>query len=119
MKRPTVISDPLSKWDIVVVPFPYSDRLAEKRRPALIISKPWIAKDYGLLWVAMITSLENDSWNCDIEIKTTGVTGLTAPSVIRPVKIATIEAGRVLRKIGRLAPRERKLVVSAFAKIMG
>lgn len=119
MKRPTVISEPLSKWDIVVVPFPYSDRLAEKRRPALIISKPWIAEDHGLLWVAMITSLQNGSWASDIEIKTMGVTGLPAPSVIRPVKIATIEAGRVLRKIGRLAPRERKLVTSAFAKIMG
>lgn len=111
-------SDPLSKWDIVVVPFSYSDRLAEKRRPALIISKPWLAEDYGLLWIAMITSLRTDSWASDIEIKNMGLTGLSAPSVIRPVKIATIEAARVLRKIGRLAPRERRLATSAFAKIM-
>jgi hypothetical protein len=30
-------------FDIVVVPFPYADRLAEKRRPALVISNRKLA----------------------------------------------------------------------------
>jgi mRNA interferase MazF len=30
-------------FDIVVVPFPYADRLAEKRRPALVISNRRLA----------------------------------------------------------------------------
>ena len=45
-----------SAFDIIVVPFPYSDRLAEKRRPALIVSSPSLEAEYGLLWVAMVTS---------------------------------------------------------------
>jgi mRNA interferase MazF len=30
-------------FDVVVVPFPYADRLAEKRRPALVISNRKLA----------------------------------------------------------------------------
>jgi hypothetical protein len=44
-------------FDVVVVPFPYADRLAEKRRPALVISNRKLAV-HGLVWVAMITSAE-------------------------------------------------------------
>ena len=107
-----------AQWDIVVLPFPYTDRLAEKRRPALVISKPWIAKDFGLLWVAMITSASNDGWASDIEIGNLSNAGLSTPSVIRPIKIATIEAERVLRKLGRLSPKEIKAVKTALSKIL-
>ena len=54
-------------FDIVVVPFPYADRLAEKRRPALVISGTRLAP-YGLVWVAMITSAENERWPSDVII---------------------------------------------------
>ena len=47
-------------FDIVVVPFPYSDRLAEKRRPALVVSHPALAEGLGRVWVAMITSASAD-----------------------------------------------------------
>lgn len=112
-------SEPLCQWDIVVLPFPYTDRLAEKRRPALIISKPWVEKDYGLLWVAMITSAENEAWASDIEITNMIKSGLSAPSVIRPAKIATIESDRVLRKLGTLGANEKRAVKTALSKILG
>ena len=48
-------------FDVVVVPFPYADRLAEKRRPALVISNRKLAA-HGLIWVAMITSADNEPW---------------------------------------------------------
>jgi mRNA interferase MazF len=112
-------SEPLAQWDVVVLPFPYTDRLAEKRRPALIVSKPWVMKDFGLLWVAMITSAGNERWGADIEISSMAKSGLLTPSVIRPVKIATIEADRVLRKLGGLGPKEIRAVKTALSKILG
>ena len=87
--------------DVVVVPFPYTDRLAEKRRPALVVSGPALAR-YQLLWVVMITSAENRAWACDVAIGDLGRAGLPAPSVVRTAKIACIEPGRVLRRAGRL-----------------
>ena len=88
-------------FDIVVVPFPYSDRLAEKRRPALVISGPRLAS-YGLIWLAMITSAENDPWPSDVAITDLDRAGLPAPSVVRPAKIACIETARIERRAGRL-----------------
>jgi mRNA interferase MazF len=87
--------------DVVVVPFPYADRLAEKRRPALVVSGPRLAP-FHLLWVVMITSGENEPWSCDVPIGDLKRAGLPAPSVVRPAKIACIEPLRVLRRAGKL-----------------
>src|SRR3569832_1124308 len=54
-------------FDVVVVLFPYVDRLAEKRRPALVISNRKLAA-HGLIWVAMVTNADNESWPSDVEI---------------------------------------------------
>jgi mRNA interferase MazF len=92
----------IKQWDVVVVPFPYSDKLAEKRRPALVVSSDKFNKDTGLLWVAMITSTENVGWRGDVEIPAGAKSGLTSPSIIRTAKLATIEQNHVVRVIGRI-----------------
>ena len=56
----TQASHRFKPFDVAVVPFPYADRLAEKRRPALVISNHKLAA-HGLIWVAMITSAENEA----------------------------------------------------------
>jgi len=48
--------------DVVVLPFPYADRLAEKRRPAVVVSLPSLAQKHGIVWVVMVTSAENAGW---------------------------------------------------------
>ena len=83
------------------MPFPYADRLAEKRRPALVISNRKLAV-HGLIWVAMITSADNEAWSSDVAITDLKRAGLPAPSVVRPAKIACIEPGRIDRRVGRL-----------------
>jgi mRNA interferase MazF len=96
-------------YDVVVVPFPYSDRLAEKRRPALVISSSTLER-YGIVWVAMITSAANRPWSCDVPIDDLERAGLPAPSVVRPAKIAAIEPDRVLRRAGTLdGPTARRV----------
>ena len=93
--------DRFDAFDIVVVPFPYADRLAEKRRPALVISNRRLAP-FGLVWVAMITSADNAPWSCDVTIVDLARAGLPAPSVVRTAKIACIEPARIERRAGRL-----------------
>jgi mRNA interferase MazF len=88
-------------FEVVFVPFPYADRLAEKRRPALVISNRRLAA-HGLIWVAMITSAENEPWPSDVAITDLKRAGLPAPSVVRPAKIACIEPRRIDRRAGRL-----------------
>ena len=54
--------------EVVVVPFPYADQLAEKRRPALVVSNLELANAHGLIWVVMITSAKNSSRDDDIAL---------------------------------------------------
>jgi len=88
--------------DIVRVPFPYTDRSTRQRRPALVVSRGGLGEDDRLVWVAMVTSAENRPWPDDVPFgETYAKAGLPAPSVIRPCKLATIEASHA-EKIGRL-----------------
>jgi mRNA interferase MazF len=90
-------------FDIVVVPFPYSDRLAEKRRPAVVISDPSLEVLNDVVWVAMITST-NTGLSGSVALQDIAMTGLDRISFVRPAKIATLETSRVLRKTGQLSP---------------
>lgn len=111
------ISDSFSPYDVVIVPFPYVDRLAEKRRPALVVSGAALAS-FGILWVAMITSAANDPWACDVAIPDLGRAGLPAPSVVRPAKIACIEPGRVVRRAGTLDARSAAAVAARVGEFI-
>jgi|KBSMisStandDraft_5_1062788.scaffolds.fasta_scaffold29620_6 mRNA interferase MazF len=108
----------LQPFDIVVVPFPYADRLAEKRRPAVVVSAPVVSDRYKLVWLAMITSAANPRWDCDVEISDLRVAALPAPSRIRPVKIATADVARVVRRIGKLGARDAKALKTALAVLL-
>jgi mRNA interferase MazF len=100
----------LTPFDVVIVPFPYTDRLSEKRRPAVVISAPSLTRDYGLVWLLMVTSADNPRWPCDVEVSDLKKAGLPAPSLIRPAKIATADAARILRRIGQLPPGDASAV---------
>src|SRR4051812_16764490 len=111
-------SSQFDAFDIVVVPFPYADRLAEKRRPALVISNRKLAP-FGLIWVAMITSADNAPWSCDVDIADFARAGLPAPSVVRPAKIACIEPARIERRAGRLDNATAKAVAQKLKGFFG
>lgn len=109
MTRHMATSEPYAPFEVVVVPFPYSDLMAEKRRPALVVSGPPLT-GYGVLWLAMITSAENTAWACDVPVIDLARAGLPAASVVRPAKIACVEPGRILRRAGVLDPSTARRV---------
>jgi mRNA interferase MazF len=94
---------PFAQGEVLVLPFPYSDRLAEKKRPALVISKPALERAHGLVWVAMITSDRGARRADDVPISNLTRAGLPSPSLVRAVKLATIEPARALRSAGAIA----------------
>ena len=96
-------------WDIVKVPFPYTDRPVRQRRPALVITAGPLQAAHGLLWLAMITSAANRGWVGDVPISDIAAAGLPIASIVRPAKIATIEAADAER-LGKLPARDRRPV---------
>lgn len=104
--------------DVVVVPFPYSDRLAEKRRPAVVVSNTRLAEE-GFVWLAMITSAHHSALSHDVRIADLALAGLPAPCVVRPTKIATVEPSRILRTAGRLHGAQAAHVLATVRAFVG
>jgi len=104
-------------FDVVVVPFPFTDSSRTKRRPALVLSQK---SAFGAIIehfvLAMITSQKNEPWPLDVEIKNKKQTGLTAPSVVR-MKIFTLDNRFILRKIGHLSKADQKQVKQSLSKV--
>ena len=115
---PTSSADSFPPGSVVVVPFPYSDRLAERRRPALVVSGPDVERS-GLLWITMITSARNPAMLGDLPIADLAPTGLAVASTIRPLKLACIDPSRVLRRIGALGAIEADGVYTRLRGLIG
>jgi mRNA interferase MazF len=104
-------------WDIVKVPFPYIDRPVRQRRPALVIAARELVQDDGLLWVAMITSAANRGWVGDVPIADLSAAGLPISSIVRPTKIATIDA-RDAEPLGNLSASDRTTVAECLRRLL-
>jgi mRNA interferase MazF len=103
--------------DIVRVPFPSTDKDTRQRRPTLVVSSGAIGETGALLWVLMITSAENRPWQGDVSIPNYERCGLPVASVVRPFKIATIEA-RHADRIGKIAKPTLRHVMRQLQTIL-
>ena len=105
-------------FDIVVVPFPFTDRRAQKRRPALILSKNEKFNEKGDHYVlAMITSRKNPAWPLDVDITDIGKAGLTSASKVR-MKLFTLDKRLILKKVGVLANKDQKAVSKTLRDLL-
>jgi mRNA-degrading endonuclease toxin of MazEF toxin-antitoxin module len=89
----------------VVVPFPSTDVLAAKRRPAVVVSAPDLEREHAVVWLVMVTSTKR-RWSGDVPISDLTAAGLAADCFVRPAKIATASVSRIIRKAGALRPAD-------------
>ncbi len=105
-------------FDVVVVPFPFTDRQADKRRPALVLSKNEEFNVTGGHYVlAMITSQKNLAWPLDAPISDMRKAGLSAASKVR-MKLFTLDIRLIIKKIGTLANKDQKAVSKALHDLL-
>ncbi len=104
---PSAIFD---RFDVVVVPFPFTDRAAVKRRPALVLSAAGqFNTRAGHSVMAMITSATENPWPQDILLSDLASAGLSVPCSVR-FKLFTIDNRLVLRRSGKLSKADRDAV---------
>ncbi|MGL5362041.1 MAG: type II toxin-antitoxin system PemK/MazF family toxin [Bosea sp. (in: a-proteobacteria)] len=101
-------------WQVVLVPFPYADKLAEKLRPALVISAANLPMQTGLCWLAMITSTQLEQWPGDVVVTDMAAGGLPVASRVRTAKIATVACARIARIVGQLSSADQSAVHQAL-----
>jgi len=102
--------------DVVVVPFPFTDRRATKRRPALIVSSANFNRTHEQSILAMITSVGNN-WPSDVAIQDWREAGLNVPCKVR-FKLFTLDDTLIVRKLGRLSKRDGVVAKKALGHVL-
>ena len=111
MKKRIVIFEHLA---VVRVPFPFTDRVAAKHRPALVLSDTAAFNaNAGHYVLAMITSFATPPWPFDCVIEDIHSAGLRVPSKVR-LKIFTLDHRLVLGALGRVSAGDAGRITHAL-----
>ena len=102
-------------FDVVVVPFPFTDRDAFKRRPALVISNALFNQQHNQLVLAMITTTSDSVWPSDVSLTHWQEVGLKVACHFR-LKLFTLDQNLVLKTLGRLSSQDAKSVQAVLVK---
>jgi len=115
MSRPLPISEsatpvgtttPLDPFAVVRVPFPFTDRSVQRRRPALVISGPDFQRGSSNVLLAMITTARRSSSPLDWPLHDLAPTGLREACCVR-LKLFTLDERLILGELGHLAAIDR------------
>jgi mRNA interferase MazF len=104
------------QWDVVVVPFPFTEKPGFKRRPALVLSAPAF-NQAGHTILAMVTSSLREVWPGDTRLTELDDAGLHAPCVVR-LKLFTLDNRLILGRVGLLGPHDRKALLANLRDLL-
>lgn len=105
--------------DIVLVPFPFTDQSAAKKRPAVVISShAYNSERPDLIIMAVTSQIKPTSSIGEVIVQDWQGAGLLKPSAIKPV-ITTIENNLVIKTMGRLKEGDLKAVRGSLEVILG
>lgn len=109
----------LSKYDVVVVKFPFSDIAALKARPAAIISNKFYNNNSrNSLLVVGISSKIKSKLDFEKNIEHWQKAGLLKPSIFKSA-IATIDKNIVLKQLGSLSEKDIEALEDLLALMLG
>ncbi len=106
-----------NQYDVIKVPFPFTDRESRKARPAAIISHPDYALNSNHYILIMITSGKQSRWVDDIQISDLESAGLPVPSKIR-FKIFSLNERLIIGKLGELNDKDKIKLARVLSKYL-
>ncbi len=110
---------PYEFGDIVLVPFPFTNQLGSKQRPAVVVSRgTYNASTPDIVIMAIASQLRSDAKLGEMRVSHWSAAGLLKPSAIKPV-FATIEQSLVIRKLGVLSAADQSTLVAGLATVLG
>jgi len=108
------------QWQIVLVPFPYSDLSGVKRRPALVLSTSVFNERHDDLVCCMITSHLDGELGCPtFSRKDLSSGNLAFDSKIKPYRLFTVEKDLVVKKLGVLGASKAKETRNQLLRLFG
>jgi mRNA interferase MazF len=110
---------PFEFGDIVLVPFPFTDQSATKKRPAVVISSnAYNSERPDLIIMAVTSQIKPTAIIGEVIVQDWQAAGLLKPSAIKPV-ITTIEKPLVIKTMGRLKDNDRMALQEGLKVILG
>jgi mRNA interferase MazF len=105
--------------DVVLVPFPFTDQRASKKRPAVVVSSgAYNGQRSDIILMAITSRIRSPAYFGDVPLNDWQRAGLLKPSIVKPI-FTTIEKGLVLRELGRLSEKDRTILKEALATLLG
>ncbi len=104
----------MNKGDVVVLPFPFSDLSAAKKRPAIIVAT--LAGD-DVICCQITSEARFDAYALLLKNSDFNDGSLPQTSMIRPNRLFTAEKSIILYKAGLLKEKKIKEVEDALVKI--
>jgi len=103
------------KGDVVVLPFPYSDLSASKKRPALVLATP---KDDEAIVCQITTQTSRADYVISLTETDFSQGKLKEASYIRPNHIFMAEPKIIQYSVGKLKPLKVEEVIESVIKIL-
>ena len=105
--------------DVVLVAFPFTNLQTTKQRPAVVIS----CADYqqnrlDIIVMAITSQVREPLAFGEYPLDDWQQAGLLKQSVLKPL-IATLEQPQIIRTLGKISPRDQRLLGVALANILG
>ena len=105
--------------DVVLVPFPFTDQTATKKRPAVVVSSDAYHRDRpDVILMAVTSQVRPAAGVGEVAVQRWKEAGLLKPSVLKPL-LATVEKGLVIRKLGKLESPDREALLRGLRTILG
>jgi mRNA-degrading endonuclease toxin of MazEF toxin-antitoxin module len=99
------------RGDLLLIPFPFTDLSATKRRPVLSLTP---ANGYGDFIALPVTSRAQPEHGLPLTAADLVSGSLPAPSWIRTNRIVTLNASLVVKSVGRVSERTVAAAVERF-----
>ena len=105
--------------DRVIVPFPFSDGITLKKRPAVVISSNQYQQSRpDVILLAITSRIRNPLGYGEAVIQDWQQAGLMKPSIFKPL-VFSLEASRILMKLGTLTYGDRERLAEILQQIIG
>lgn len=98
----------LTKGDVVLVPFPFTDLSTAKLRPAIVLWVETIGVDVTLCFISSqnLNKVEAEEFILDSNDPEFATTGLKTTSKVRVARMVTVSSNLIARKLGRLGTKQ-------------
>ncbi len=111
----------LSRGDVVLTQFPFTDLTGSSLRPAVVVSPGSIVQDVILVAISSVVRGSASPYDYTIEESHPEfeLTGLRLTSVLRTHKLAAVELDVLVRRLGRLGPDLKTELADRLRTVLG